>query len=494
MNRNRTLLFISNAIAMILELVAARILAPYFGTSNTVWTVIITMMLVANAVGNYFGGVYADKYSPAKLNIIALFLTAISTCGIMIFNSSVLQNIKGDMTGEQPVSYTTYVSLVIILFMLPCICIGAISPITNKCELKNVDSMGKHSGKIYSVITVGSIVGTLIGGLFLIPKFGCNAILLLISWLLFFYIVALLVMERSQILSSVNFQRIAVLMLVSLLAINLYGVHIQLEKTDDIIVIDTGDNYVRIFNDKYNGEDVRVMNVTGGFSSSNFTDPAKRDELVYSYTQAYNTVFEADKEFTNLMMIGGAGYSYPRYIISHYQDKTMDVVEIDGGITDIAKKYFYLQDFLDEYGSDRLNLITADGRVYLNETDKKYDVIFNDAFMGDSPARSIATRETVELIHDSLNDGGVYTANFIGNINGSNYNFIRSEIKTISSVFDHVWVQISNANDEGYGNYIVFASDADYGYDTISYTLTDNDIIFTDDYAPVEFFTSGLIK
>ena len=232
------------------------------------------------------------------------------------------------------------------------------------------------------------------------------------------------------------------------------------------------------------------MNIQGGFSSCAYKDPLKRDDLVFGYTNSYNIVLEQG-DLKSFCMIGGAGYTYPRYLLSHYNDKTIDVVEIDGGITEIAKKHFYLQDFLDEYGEDNINLITDDGRLFLDKTDKKYDCILNDAFSGQVPARTLTTKEAVTSIKNSLSDNGIYATNIIGNIDKRYNNFLRSEIKTISSVFAYYWLIDTDPSKQGKKNWIVIASDYPYDFKNSRSVALNDDIIFTDDYAPVELY-SGL--
>ena len=103
-------------------------------------------------------------------------------------------------------------------------------------------------------------------------------------------------------------------------------------------------------------------------------------ELVFDYTKYYDLMFNSKTEIKNTLMIGGAGYGYPKYFISHFENLNMDVVEIDGQITEIAKEYFYLNDLINEYNlneNKRLKIITEDGRTYLNKNIKKYDAILN---------------------------------------------------------------------------------------------------------------------
>lgn len=190
-------------------------------------------------------------------------------------------------------------------------------------------------------------------------------------------------------------------------------------------------------------------------------------------------------------MIGGGGYTFPKYLIAHYPQASCDVVEIDGKVTETAKKYFYLQDLIDEYQTDengRLNLITADARVYLNKLDKKYDVIINDAFAGGHPVGILATDECVSNVKRALNEDGIYMMNIIATRDDTNQKFLTSELKTIRKHFNHVVVLpcTPNVPESSYQNFVLYASDAQLTFDG-EITIDDsNGMILTDDYAPVE--------
>ena len=338
-----------------------------------------------------------------------------------------------------------------------------------------------HSpGIIYTVITIGSLLGTVFGGLVLIPHFGCNSILYALSAFLglytLIYIICLKYPFKYIFLSGTA---------LILVAVNISQIN-QTAESNNITIIDTDESHVRIFESTdLNGENIKYFTVAGGFESAMYTDAAKQNELVFEYQKAYNVIFDksdADK----LCMLGGAGYNYPRYIVSHYEDKSIDVVEIDGGVTEAAKKHFYLQEFIDKYGTDRLGLYTDDARIYLAQTDKKYDAVLNDTFTGKIPARSLATQEAVETIKSALADKGIYAMNLVGDPYKYRSEFFNSEIKTVSSVFKYIWLQ--KAEGENY-NWILIASDYDYGFNTESIDITSDSIIFTDDYCPVEYLS-----
>lgn len=173
----------------------------------------------------------------------------------------------------------------------------------------------------------------------------------------------------------------------------------------------------------------------------------------------------------------------------------MDVVEIDGKITQIAKKYFYLDKLIKEYNleeNNRLNLITEDGRTYLNSNKKKYDAILNDAFSGTSPAKTLATKEAVEKIKDSLNEEGLYLTNVISSLTGENSKFLKAEINTLRQVFKNIYVVPCNTvtDIEGKQNIMLIATDSilNLGDNIHTYDIeiAEDEIVLTDDYCPVD--------
>ena len=363
----KILLFFANAISMILELVAARILSPYFGSSNAVWTIIISIMLLSGAIGNYLGGIWADRYRYDVVNITILLTAAISTLIIAFINRTLAFSTKINLS-ENNIKTATFICC---LFMIPCICIGILSPIVSKVVLNDDNKIGTKSGEIYTIITAGSLLGTILGGFYLIPRFGSNSIVYYLSCFLF--VLSLFFLQK---LLNKNIKKTTLIVLVVMIIFCgageiVYQTSGKDIKDEEMIILDTGESYVKIYNDAYNGEDIKVMSLSGGFSSAIFLDEKKENELVFEYTKAYNKVMEKKKDIKDYLMIGGAGYSYPRYIISHFPDKNMDVVEIDGKITEIARKYFGLNEFLDKYEDNRLNLITDDGRIFLEKNEKK---------------------------------------------------------------------------------------------------------------------------
>ncbi len=229
--------------------------------------------------------------------------------------------------------------------------------------------------------------------------------------------------------------------------------------------IDTEYGTIQIEDMKLHGEPVRLYRHDGAFSSGTFLRAERKYDIVFDYPKKYEEAFRF-LDVKRALMIGGAAYQYPKYFISHHGG-SMDVVEIDPMAESIARKWFFLDDLYEDYDlfrNGRLSCITADAREYLASTDRKYDVIFNDAFSGSCPVMKLATLEAVSLIHEHLADKGIYMSNAIGIVNGDGSEFLRSLIATVHKVFRHVYVLYTDPEDRKgttRGNYMIMACDRD---------------------------------
>lgn len=177
----------------------------------------------------------------------------------------------------------------------------------------------------------------------------------------------------------------------------------------------------------------------------------------------------------------------------------MDVVEIDPKITEVARKYFYLNKLINDFNlkdSKRLNLINEDGRTYLNNNEKKYDAILNDAFSGDNPAKTLTTIENIRNIRKSLKENGVYLTNIISSLEGEKSKFLRAEVNTLQKVFNNVYVIPCNNYDDSsvVQNVMVIATDDDLLLEgTYDLQIDKNEITITDDYCPIDSLTADLV-
>lgn len=487
------IIFVVNIVYMVLELIASRILSPYFGSSNLVWTSVIGIILLSTSIGNYFGGKFADNNNPDKCMKIILGITGVIIMLIPIIQIKILNII---------VLYIHSIKIgaivaTLIIFFIPAMLIGMLSPLIIKLKMESLNKVGQISGKIYAIATLGSIIGTFLGGFYLIPHYGCNEILFVLSVIIF--LVLLLscfgdILKKSKKIILVSFIGI----LINSIYFYSYSYENKINsenvlkgKIDVLASFDTEYGRALITNTKKDNEICRYLIIDKGNESATFIDEEKCYELANEYTKYYDLMFKSQKDINDVLMIGGAGYSYPKYFISKNSDKNMDVVEIDGKVTEIAKKYFFLDKLIDEYdlnNNKRLKLIEEDGRIFLNKNKKKYDAILNDAFSGLNPVKTLTTIEAVEKIYNSLNEDGLYLTNIISSIDGKNSKFIKAEIKTLKQIFKNVYVIPCKDRDDIYvtQNIMVIATDQKLLIDkAVDINFYDSNFL-TDNYCPVD--------
>ncbi len=474
--KNKIFIFVIEAICMIMELCASRVLSPYFGSTYLVWTCIIGIILLSSSIGNYLGGKIADneKISIARITLIASFLIfyIIPASPILLLALSNIKNIKvGAILGT------------VLLFLPSSLFFGMIPPIIYKKELGE-NNNGKIIGKISAIATIGGIFGTFIGGFVLIQYFGTTLILAMCAIVTAVLAIFIGLEKKSN-----------VVLLIFLSVVISFYLYTEQNKTKDailnneidaVLTLDTKYDHILITNviDE-DGNIVREMNIGRHIATGNYAEEKLKYELVKNYTRFYDLMFDCNDNIQNTLMIGGGGFGYPKYFVSHY-GINMDVIEIDEQKIELAKKYFYLDDCLKDY-PELLNIICDDGKIFIANTDKKYDIICNDAFANNEPVKSLTTIESVKQIKNILKEDGAFLSNIIGAAVGENGKFLQAEVKTLKQVFKNVYViPTENDNTLMSQNYMVIATDKNLNLENCVDIDIANAIILTDDYAPIE--------
>lgn len=489
--RYEIIIFWINAVGMILELIASRVLSPYFGSSNIIWTSIIGIILLSGSIGNYLGGKIADKDGREDNLKLIFLMSSIFIFMIPLFQEDVLRFIV-KMTSNIKIGAILATS---ILFLIPSIFIGIVTPILLKLKLNSLENAGKTAGNLYAISTLGAIIGTFLGGFLLIPNIGSVYIL----YILTVAVLILPIFVDGKIKNK--FTIVYVLISIFILSIMFLKIRDNNDKGRRVLAgevgikvsYDTQYGRVIIYNvDTKEGDKLRVLNIDSGYESIGYANEEKAYDIYSKYIGYYDLMFKANPDIKRVAMIGGAGYSYPKHYISNNEDTIMDVIEIDGDITEIAKKYFYLDKLIDEYdlkNNKRLRLITEDGRVFFNTTNNKYDAILNDAFSGNTPAKTLTTLEAIQNIKRCLNNNGYYLTNIISSVDGENSKFLKAEVNTLKKVFKNVYVipcidDISSA--DCYNN-MVIATDDEVRFDnSYNIELSEKEIVLTDDYCPID--------
>ena len=483
--------FACGALVMVYEIVGSRILAPFIGTSTYVWTSLIGVILAALSLGYWLGGRLADERPNVKILASAILAAAALVSVTTIAKEVVLSTIA---------SFPVWLEIkavfaALLLFAPASVALGFVTPFAVRLRMASVGDAGKTVGRLYALSTIGSIAGTFAAGFFLLPFVGSVRTLYLIAGSLF---------ALSLLLVPFSFSRkyvSAVLLLVlGIAASELW--RFALWNAHEMIDLDTEYSRVQIFRatDPSTDRPIRALSFDPYTTqSAMFLDG---DELVFEYTKFYHLIRAANPDFQKTLMIGGAGYSFPKSYLSAYPNAELDVVEIDPGLTRIAREHFRLTD------DPRLRLHHEDGRVFLNNSETaRYDAVLMDAFGSlFSIPFHLTTIEAVRNIDRVLTPDGVAIFNVGSALTGPASSFLQAEFRTYREVFPyvHLFKVRPERPDTDLQNLIVLACKrpclpaAETGDQLIDSFLTrryepsfpTDRPILTDDLAPVERYSS----
>lgn len=421
--------FICGAMGMIIELVAARVLSPYVGSSNLIWTTIIGIILTFMSLGYWIGGKIADKKQDIKELAEFICITAIAISLIPILETLIVNAFI------QIIEARIIVAIIssIILFGIPSFMLATVSPIAVKLKNNELHEVGQVSGKISSLSTIGSIFGTFFAGFVLIPNIGVSNIILGSSVMLF--ILSIFIYSKKE-KKYILFMIIALILILTFYAI---GKNIFKNAHPDIIK-DIDSEYSRIWVKSVktaNNGTYKVLQVDTGTESY----IKETGEMGAEYLKYYDLFEYYNKDANNTLMIGGAAYTYPKHYLNKYENNKISVVEIDEKMTQIAEEEFGL-----DTSNKNLSIYHQDGRSYINTSKEKYDTILIDAFKGFNAPFELTTYEAMIKAKEMLNENGMVITNIISSLEGKDSKFIKYEYATYKAVFDEVKVFAVNSD------------------------------------------------
>ncbi len=495
--------FTCGALVMTYEIIGSRILSPFLGASTYIWTSLIGVILASLSVGYWLGGRIADRRPDVKY-LALIILVASGLISLTALTKEVLLSMIAGLPAGLEVK-TLIAAL--LLFAPASVCLGFVTPFAVRLRMTSVATTGQTVGRLYALSTVGSIVGTFAAGFFLIPFVGSVRTL---------YLIAATLLGLSLLLAPLVVSKPAITSIVLLIfgVAATEGNSYLLRHQSEVYDFDTEYSRVQVFRstDPQTGKPIRALATDPYFvQSAMFLDD---EEPVLEYSRFYHLIGHFNPNFRHSLVIGGAGYSFPKEYLGSYPDATLDVVEIDPQMTAVAREFFRLKD------DTRLNIIHEDGRMFINRADSgKYDAILMDAFgsLFSVPAH-LTTIEAVNHLNRILTDDGVIIFNLGSAITGPASGFLQAELATYRQAFPHVYLFKVNSDypDEKLQNLIIVASRSskapsvvqpNFPHSPISTNAADSTTIsllsklytlplpqthpvLTDDLAPVEHYNS----
>ena len=373
------------------EIAAARLMAPFFGASTIVWANTIGIVLVALSVGYWLGGKVADRH-PHLRGMSLLVMAAAVMLAIVPLVARPLFDISVDALDA--ISAGAFVgSLFGVLFLIaaPVTLLGAASPYAIRLAVPDVERSGTVAGRLYAISTAGSLLGTWVSALVLIPLVGTQR-----TFICFAVAIALV----AAVGLGKRFFAVPVGLMLAL-AIPV-GTVKATEEGEVLFETETENQYVRVI-EQEDGD--RVLELNEGQAVHSLYRPGT--VLTDNVWDGYLVLpFAARVEPPGRMAIlGNAAGTTARAYGKYFPATEVDGVEIDGELHDVGRRFFAMGD------NPNLTTYTADARPWLRQSDGGYDVIMVDAYRQPYIPFYLATREFFELVKERLAPGGVVVVN-----------------------------------------------------------------------------------
>ena len=434
---------------MAAELLGAKMLAPYFGSSLYVWSAVLAITLGGLAAGYFAGGIISQRKNAEKILYYVLIASA-------LFLVIMPQAAKVVMVHTPSFSLSVAIIISCLIFLFPPVFfMGMVSPLVVRCVSTDAEKSGKVAGTVYAVSTVGGIIATFSLGFFFIPQLGLTIPAVVMGGILGIIPCVLLIMQRK--FYSLLFP------LVVVYSIKSHSVEAAPNSEVKILYSSEGLLGQLIVADYpvYEGKKKR-----NGYQRILFVNRSTQTIVTYYDTATVyfdyvdliaerikkNMEYRIQNKTRNALVLGLGGGSVANVLIK--QGFEVDAVELDDRIAYSAKTFFDLD--------EKVNVTIDDARHFVKSQIAKasykikYDVIVLDAFIGEVNPHHLSSRESFLEIKSLLSDSGFFFINGHGYWNGEVGKGTRAMCKTLASVGFDIEVLPTN-NDEDYRNILMVA-------------------------------------
>lgn len=497
--------FMAGLASLGVELSASRLLDPFFGNSLIIWAVLIGMVLLYLTAGYYLGGKWADR-SPHHHVLYQITAWASFLIGLVPFWARPVLRWSMQGFADYNVGILAGSLLgVVVLFSVPVTLLGCVSPFAIRLSMAGADvgSSGRIAGRLYALSTVGSLVGTFLPVLVLIPNIGTRNTFLSLSFLLLTVSLAALFWEvRARAVPYLLMPAILIALMVAWPA----GVIKPAEYGQLLYETESAYNYIQVVQ-----EDGAIwLKLNEGQGVHSIYDP--ESVLVggvwdyFLIAPYFNEPPYTADQVDSLALIGSAAGTVAKLYTHFYGPIAIDGAEIDPEIIRVGREYFAMNE-------PNFHVVAQDGRYFLAHSPRRYDVIAVDAYRPPYIPFHLTTREFFRQVRDHLTDTGVVAVN-VGRT-PTDWSLVEALASTLKAEFPSVYTIDLAQPDQDLINVLVVATPqptrlenlalnaalisdpllkelADFAVSRAS-EFTHPTVVFTDDKAPVEQVVHGLI-
>ncbi len=384
------LVFVVGASSLGVEIAAARLLAPYFGASTVVWANTIGVVLVALSIGYWFGGRYADRH-PHLRALCWVVLGAAVLIALVPFAARPFLGFSVDAFDTVSVGgFAGSLFGVLVLVAVPVTLLGAAAPWAVRLAVGEVDRSGEVVGRLYAISTAGSLLGTMLSALVLIPLLGTQR-----TFLAFALALALV--------ASAGLGARTLAVPVALLAVMAVPVGTIKGNADGRVLYEaeTTHQYARVIE---RDDGTRVLELNEGQAVHSLYRPGSY--LTDDYWDGHLVLPAAASARSprRIAILGNAGGTVARAFGHFFPRTAVDAVEIDAELTELGRRYLDLR-------NPRMRTFAEDARPWLERSDGGYDAIMVDAYRQPYIPFYLTTREFFELTRERLAPGGLTIVN-----------------------------------------------------------------------------------
>jgi predicted membrane-bound spermidine synthase len=446
-----------------IEMTASRLLAPYFGTSQPIWAVVIGLTLIYLAIGYRLGGTLADRRPDERTLYQIITWSGFLTGFIPLLSDPILRFSQGTIARLAVGSFLGALFGVLLLFAAPVILMAMVSPFAIRLQLRQAEAgiaaAGRTAGTLSALSTIGSIVGTFLTVLYLIPAIGTARTTYLIA--AFLIVVGLIGLR--------DWRYLLMLLIVAGLAFFTLTTRGTIKSADcqgcTLVAEDeSAYNYIQIANSEnriYGPQVNLILNEGQAIHSiyhSRYEQTGDPQDLLtgggpwdYFAVAPYFYPNHDSASVTSMAMLGSATGTVPKQFLAIYGPETrIDAVEIDPRIIDFGRQYFDMRDASYEPAHPNYHVHAEDARYWLATTDQSYDVIGMDAYHQPYIPFHLTTVEFFQLVKAHLAPNGVAVVNAGKAPNGDD-RLGQALASTMRAVFPQVFI-IDTA---GFGNQIL---------------------------------------
>ncbi len=477
------------------ELSLSRLIAPFFGDSTFIWANLIGLTMTYLAIGYWLGGRLADRF-PRLWVLYSITAMAAIWSALLPYLARPILQFSLDAFDDVAVG-AFYGSLlgVLLILAVPITLLGFVSPYAIRLRMVDVGHAGNTSGNTYALGTIGSIAGSFLPVLVLIPWVGTRRTFLILGGLLF--IPSIIGLLRLRAIPQAAFATALAIAVAVVSLVNAGGAIRPAQGGELVYETESSDNYIQVVRDGSAYE----LSLNEGHATHSIYDPTKLlTEGPWDYFMVAPLFYPqtGPAEIESALLIGLAGGTVSKQLTAAYGPLPIDGVEIDGEIAEVGREWFDMTE-------PNLNVIIEDGRYVLRTSDEQYDLVGVDAYKQPYIPFQLTTREFFQEVSDRLTPEGTAVIN-VGRTD-TDYRLVDVISSTMKDVFPNVYI----IDTERYTNSIVIATNSPTELGTFEASLaaqesgslirqvgaasvecgnirevTEVTTVYTDDHAPVE--------